>query len=151
MLYRINAQSRVLEESFLRSGISYDIFGGTKFYERKEVKDLLAYLRILANPDDLVGLERILNVPARGIGEKKMERVFNSSDAKIVWANLRNLPEANGFVAIIDELKGLIGVQTVSVILRTIAEKIKYKEYLESTGKQGKERWQNVLEVFAFS
>jgi len=146
VLYRINAQSRVLEESFLRSGISYDIFGGTKFYERKEVKDLLAYLRILANPEDLVGLERILNIPARGIGEKKMEKVFNSSDAKTVWANLRNLPEANSFVAIIDELKGLIGVQTVSVILRTIAEKIKYKEYLESTGKQGKERWQNVLE-----
>ena len=146
VLYRINAQSRVLEESFLRSGISYHIFGGTKIYERKEVKDLLAYLRILANPEDLVGLERILNVPARGIGEKKMEKVFNSSDAKTVWANLRNLPEANGFVAIIDELKGLIGVQTVSVILRNIAEKIKYKEYLESTGKQGKERWQNVLE-----
>lgn len=146
VLYRINAQSRVLEESFLKSGIAYDIFGGTKFYERKEVKDLLAYLRILANPDDLVGLERILNVPARGIGEKKMERVFNSNDAKTVWANLKNLPEANGFVGIMEELKGLIGVQTVSVILRTIAEKIKYKEYLESTGKQGKERWQNVLE-----
>jgi DNA helicase II / ATP-dependent DNA helicase PcrA len=146
VLYRVNAQSRVLEEAFLKHGIAYDIFAGTKFYERKEIKDLLAYLRISANPDDLVGLERILNVPARGIGEKKMDKVFTSSDPKIVWANLKNLPEANNFVGIIEEMRKLVKVQTVSSILRLITEKIKYKEYLEATGKQGKERWQNVLE-----
>lgn len=146
VLYRVNAQSRVLEEAFLKGGITYDIFAGTKFYERKEIKDLLAYLRISANPDDLVGLERILNVPARGIGEKKMDKVFTSSDPKIVWGNLKNLPEANNFVSIIEEMRGLVRIQTVSSILRLITEKIKYKEYLEATGKQGKERWQNVLE-----
>ena len=146
VLYRVNAQSRVLEEAFLRWGIAYDIFAGTKFYERKEIKDLLAYLRFLVNPGDLVSLERILNVPSRGIGEKKMERVFTFNDSKIVWENLKNLSEANNFVEIIEELRKIIRVQSVSVILRLITEKIKYKEYLEATGKQGKERWQNVLE-----
>ncbi len=146
VLYRVNAQSRVLEEAFLRRGISYDIFAGTKFYERKEIKDLLAYLRIITNPNDLVSLERILNVPTRGIGERKMEKVFTSSNSQIVWENLKNISEANNFVSVIEELRKLVKIQTVSVILRLITEKIKYKEYLESSGKQGKERWQNVLE-----
>ncbi|HHW06042.1 MAG TPA: DNA helicase PcrA [Clostridia bacterium] len=69
VLYRTNAQSRVLEETFLKNGIPYEIFGGIKFYERKEIKDILAYLRVLANPADALSLARIINVPKRGIGE----------------------------------------------------------------------------------
>src|SRR6185437_11039890 len=70
VFYRTNAQSRVFEELFIRVGLPYRVVGGVRFYERKEVKDALAYLRALANPDDSVSLRRIVNVPKRGIGER---------------------------------------------------------------------------------
>src|SRR5690606_2702254 len=68
VLYRTNAQSRVLEETFMKNGIPYEIFGGIKFYERKEIRDILAYLSVLAYPADALSLSRIINVPKRGIG-----------------------------------------------------------------------------------
>src|SRR5690606_16358928 len=68
LLYRINAQSRALEEGFMRAGIPYRVFGGLKFYDRKEIKDIIAYLRLIQNPSDDVALKRIINVPRRGIG-----------------------------------------------------------------------------------
>ncbi|WP_227764847.1 DNA helicase PcrA [Zhaonella formicivorans] len=75
VLYRTNAQSRVFEETFIRHGIPYEVIGGLKFYERKEIKDILAYLRVLANPSDTVSLSRIINVPKRGIGEATFAKV----------------------------------------------------------------------------
>jgi len=76
VLYRTNAQSRVLEEAFVRGGIPYKVFGGQKFYERKEVKDLVAYMRALVNPDDDVSLRRIINEPKRGIGDSTVEALL---------------------------------------------------------------------------
>ena len=73
--YRINAQSRVLEEAFMRFGIPYQLVGGVRFYERREVKDALAYVRLARNPADRVALLRIINVPARGIGAKTVEEL----------------------------------------------------------------------------
>ena len=70
MFYRTNAQSRVFEEVFIRVGMPYKVVGGVRFYERREVRDALAYLRMLVNPDDEVSLRRILNVPKRGIGDR---------------------------------------------------------------------------------
>ena len=70
MFYRTNAQSRVFEEVFIRVGLPYKVVGGVRFYERREVRDALAYLRVLANPEDTVSLRRILNVPKRGIGDR---------------------------------------------------------------------------------
>jgi DNA helicase-2/ATP-dependent DNA helicase PcrA len=75
VLYRTNAQSRVIEEVLVKSNIPYNIVGGTKFYDRKEIKDLLAYLRLIANPDDDISLRRIVNVPKRGIGASTIEKV----------------------------------------------------------------------------
>ncbi|MCJ7840988.1 DNA helicase PcrA [Lederbergia sp. NSJ-179] len=75
ILYRTNAQSRVMEEILLKSNIEYKIVGGTKFYDRKEIKDLLAYLRLIANPDDDISLQRIINVPKRGIGATSIDRM----------------------------------------------------------------------------
>ncbi|MEC1714673.1 DNA helicase PcrA [Schinkia azotoformans] len=75
ILYRTNAQSRVMEEVLLKSNIQYNIVGGMKFYDRKEIKDLLAYLRLIANPDDDISLTRIINVPKRGIGASTMDKV----------------------------------------------------------------------------
>ena len=76
VLYRTNAQSRVLEEAFVRGGIPYRVYGGQKFYERKEVKDLIAYMRALVNPDDDVSLRRVINEPKRGIGEASVETLM---------------------------------------------------------------------------
>ena len=72
VLYRTNAQSRSLEESFLRYNISYQVVGGTRFYDRREVKDIIAYMRVIFQPNDSVSLGRILNVPTRGVGAKSV-------------------------------------------------------------------------------
>ena len=75
VLYRTNAQSRVIEDALMRAGIAYKVVGGVRFYERKEVKDALAYLKLLINPHDDVSLRRVINVPARGIGKGVIERI----------------------------------------------------------------------------
>lgn len=77
MLYRTNAQSRMVEEIFLKSNIPYKIVGGTKFYDRKEIKDILAYLRLIGNPDDEISFARIINVPKRGIGATSIDKIIN--------------------------------------------------------------------------
>ena len=77
ILYRTNAQSRVMEETLVKSNMNYTIVGGTKFYDRKEIKDILAYLRLIANPDDDISLMRIVNVPKRGIGTTSVDKVAN--------------------------------------------------------------------------
>lgn len=99
VLYRTNAQSRVLEEAFRRSKISYVIVGGVRFYERKEIKDLLAYLRVISNPKDSVSLKRIINFPLRGIGDKSVVKLED-------WATANNLPlfEALGRVEEIEDI-----------------------------------------------
>ena len=80
VLYRTNAQSRVIEEGMVRRGIQYGVYGGLKFYDRKEIKDIVAYLRLLVNPDDDVSLRRIINEPKRGIGESTMEAISQYAD-----------------------------------------------------------------------
>ncbi len=77
ILYRTNGQSRLIEESLIKRNIPYRIFGGVKFYERREVKDILAYLRLIFNPLDTMSMKRIINVPGRKIGEKSVENFFN--------------------------------------------------------------------------
>lgn len=77
ILYRTNAQSRVIEESFLKSNIEYSIVGGIKFYDRKEIKDVLAYLRLISNPDDDISLQRVINVPKRAIGSTSIDKIAN--------------------------------------------------------------------------
>ena len=73
MLYRTNAQSRTIEDALMREGLAYKIVGGVRFYERKEIKDALAYMRLVINPHDDVSLRRVINVPARGIGKGVMD------------------------------------------------------------------------------
>ncbi len=75
VLYRTNAQSRVIEEAFMRLGVPYKVVGGTRFYDRREVKDALAYVRAIVNPTDEVSLKRVLNVPKRGIGEASVAKL----------------------------------------------------------------------------
>ena len=80
ILYRTNAQSRIFEETLRRRGISYKIVGGTRFYDRKEIKDLLSYLKVLVNPQDDISLRRIINVPKRSIGDATVGKVQDFAD-----------------------------------------------------------------------
>ncbi|HBF66600.1 MAG TPA: ATP-dependent DNA helicase PcrA, partial [Clostridium sp.] len=81
VLYRTNAQSRAVEDQFVKKGIPYRLFGGVRFYERKEVRDILSYLKVLANPVDTISLRRIINVPKRGIGEASIDKVAAFAEA----------------------------------------------------------------------
>ena len=87
ILYRSNAQSRVFEEALLRAGIAYRIYGGVRFFDRAEIKDTLAYLRLLVNPNDDPAFERVVNFPTRGIGEKTLEdlRYYAKSEQCSLW------------------------------------------------------------------
>ncbi|MGB9920498.1 MAG: DNA helicase PcrA [Moorellales bacterium] len=98
VLYRTHAQSRALEEVFLHLGIPYEIFGGLRFYERKEIKDLLAYLRVLVNPADTVSLERIINVPRRGVGDVTWSRILARAAAtnRTAWEVLADIHRVEG-------------------------------------------------------
>ena len=98
VLYRMHAQSRVLEEMFMRAGIPYRVYGGTRFYDRKEIKDALAYLRILINPEDDVAVKRIINVPKRAIGDATVQVLEDHAQANgtNIHGALHNLPETLG-------------------------------------------------------
>lgn len=97
VLIRTNAQSRTLEEWFIRKGIPYNIVGGLRFYERKEIKDVLAYLKVLANPSDAVSLRRIINVPRRGIGEASLQKLedYSRRHGLAIYDALRHYGELN--------------------------------------------------------
>ena len=101
ILYRSNAQSRVLEESMLRSGIPYRIYGGQRFFERAEIKNALAYLRLASNQDDDPSLERVINVPARGIGEKTVQQIRDvaRSGGVSMWRAAREMAKGKGLTA----------------------------------------------------
>jgi DNA helicase-2/ATP-dependent DNA helicase PcrA len=147
VLYRMNAQSRVLEEVFLKAHIPYQIFAGVKFYQRKEIKDVIAYLKILINPADLISFARIINVPTRGIGAKKISLIFKNDDYQKVWQNLEKISEAKEFLKIYQKLKEDINSKKVAKIIEELVEKIDYQKYLKETSRQAEEKWQNVLEL----
>ncbi|GGW30247.1 DNA helicase [Streptomyces lucensis JCM 4490] len=122
VFYRTNAQSRVFEEVFIRVGLPYKVVGGVRFYERKEVRDVLAYLRVLANPEDSVPLRRILNVPKRGIGERAEAMIDALAQReKISFPQaLRRVDEAYGMAA--RSTNAVKRFNTLMEDLRTIAE-----------------------------
>lgn len=137
VLYRTNAQSRSLEEVLLQYKVPYKIIGGLKFYERKEVKDMLAYLRLILNPEDWVSLERVINLPARGIGPKAIEELRRGIKSKKVeeFFDLLN--------SLREKSKGL----KVRQILENIISVTKYKDYLLDGSIEGESRYENILEL----
>lgn len=144
VLYRTNAQSRLLEETFLRSGVPYRIVGGVRFYERKEIKDLLAYLRLLHNPQDWVSLERIINLPARGIGPKTVAglRGLDLSDLDALPIKVRP------FFALMAKIRLEIGnFKTVAALLESLLNQIEYRKYIKDGSIEGESRWENVQEL----
>ena len=164
IFYRTNAASRVFEEVFIRSDMPYRVVGGVRFYERKEIRDALAYLRILANPQDEVSLRRILNVPKRGIGDKAQEAVETLSRRERVtfWEALRRCHEAPGlatrsrtqmqaFVELLDVLQILVESQTPPAeILEAVLDQTGYlSELRTSLDPQDETRIENLAELEA--
>jgi DNA helicase-2/ATP-dependent DNA helicase PcrA len=143
VLYRTNAQSRALEDGLRQRGIPYRIFGGLRFYDRKEIKDIIAYLRVLHNPADAVSLRRIINVPARGIGDTTIERLeraaerkgmtlyaaaLDPGDAEVSTAAGKKLRE---FTSIMERLRAELTDITLTDLVRKVIEDSGYQRALE--------------------
>ncbi len=159
VMYRVNAQSRALEENFVRYGVPYKLVGGTRFYQRREVKDVIAYLRLVHNPQDNVSLTRIMNVPGRGIGQTTLGKLQS-------WANARSIPlydalkqasEAGvlsshagqilkAFAGVVDGLIAESRELTLSELLESLLEHTGYREYILAK-ERGEERWENIMEL----
>ena len=162
IFYRTNAQSRSLEEVFIRAGMPYKVVGGVRFYERREVRDALAYLRVLANPADVVSMRRILNTPRRGIGERAEACIeaLASRDRIPFHEALRRAEEAPGmasrsaravadFVTLLDDLRVLVdsGAPPADV-LETVLQRTGYLTELEaSSDPQDESRVDNLHEL----
>ncbi|MBI2755152.1 MAG: UvrD-helicase domain-containing protein [Chloroflexi bacterium] len=172
VMYRTNAQSRVLEDMFVRTGMPYRLVGGTRFYERREIKDVLAYLRLVQNPADGVSLNRILNVPTRGIGTKTVQEVTRwavgqgittyeaiqriaalrdsavaDSDAESAPITARSRELLGGFVDVIEPIRLLAQDRGVLDVLDAVLQRSGYEQYVRDGSEDGDERWQNVLEL----
>jgi DNA helicase-2/ATP-dependent DNA helicase PcrA len=158
--YRINAQSRVLEEACMRFGIPYQLVGGTRFYERREVKDALAYVRLARNSADRVALERIINVPARGIGERTLEELRAAAEARggTLWeavqaadVNPNLAPRARAalgaFRDIAAGLMELASREPPSALFDAVFEKSGLQAAVQDGTDDGEERWTNLLEL----
>lgn len=162
VFYRTNAQSRVFEEIFIRVGLPYKVVGGVRFYERKEVRDVLAYLRVLANPEDAVPLRRIMNVPKRGIGDRAEAMIDAlASREKITFPQaLRRVDEAYGmaarsanavkrFNALMEELRTIVESGAgPATVLEAVLERTGYLAELQaSTDPQDETRIENLQEL----
>ena len=162
VLYRTNSQSRALEEAFRRAGVGYRLVGAISFYERREVKDLLAYLRLVANPADNEAFLRAIGVPRRGIGDTSLA-VFNRAAEQ--WArplletariadripDLRpNVRESfHRFADFVDGLRVRSVDSTPAQTLEQLVEGLDYESYLLAEGPEGADRWENVRELIA--
>jgi DNA helicase-2/ATP-dependent DNA helicase PcrA len=164
VMYRTNAQSRSIEEAFVRANMPYRLVGATQFYKRREVKDLIAYLRLVHNPLDSVSYGRIVNVPTRGIGAKSKEQLqlwaasqgLSPVEAHIMLAidpdvqhpfNGRAFNALSKFGSLLDAWTTLREKVSVGELMDTILEQTGYREYIDDGTEEGEERWANVMEL----
>lgn len=164
VLYRTHAQSRAIEEVLIQAAIPYQIVGGLKFYERKEIKDMLAYLRLILNYRDLVSLKRVINEPARGIGDRSYQIIRDfivdlSAAGKEVspqdfikgFENLEMLPKAfsaaGDFFKILFEISDTEKSAVLPEVMKLMARKMGYDKFLRDGSEMGETRWENVLEL----
>jgi DNA helicase-2/ATP-dependent DNA helicase PcrA len=147
VFYRTNNSSRALEEVFIRAGIPYKVVGGVRFYERREIRDIVAYLRVLDNPGDSVSMRRILNTPRRGIGDRAEACVavyaeniggsFNdalqaAADGRVPMLNARSEKAIASFVAMLDELRGRLDGE-LGELVEAVLDRTAYRTELESS------------------
>lgn len=161
ILYRSNAQSRVLEEAFLRSGIAYAIYGGLRFFERAEIKDALGYAKLVLNPNDNAAFERVINVPNRGIGHKSFEKIRDIAEnmGSTYWQTAKHLYTHGGllgkasvglahFVELIEETRQQTNEQSLSTLLQNlITESGLLAFYAEQKSEQAQNRVENLQEL----
>ncbi len=167
VMYRTNAQSRLLEEAFLRAQIPHKLVGAQRFYGRREVKDVIAYLRLVHNPSDQISLARIIGVPRRGIGKKALETLYqvareapNSSPGVVLlelsrgtkspfWEKFtaRTASKLSNFGSLFADWRASSEILTISELFDKILLDIGYAEYLKDGSEEGEERWENVMEL----
>ena len=163
VMYRTNAQSRALEDAFIRRGLPYRLVGATRFYARREVKDLLAYLRITHNPYDGVSLARVINVPPRGIGPRTRQELegfktllsLSTYDAlqrvrdeqADIPLNTRSRNVLVGFGALWVELTKVKDRMALPDLFDLVLERTDYQAYIRDGTEEGEERWTNVMEL----
>ncbi len=162
ILYRTNAQSRIFEEKFVACNIPYKIVGGVNFYARREIKDLLAYLKTIDNGQDDLAVRRIINVPKRGIGLTTINRIQESAIAREIGfyealqgpdliPNIgRSAAKLDSFVALIEYFKGRVGQESLSDLMKEIIEMTAYIETLEAEDKEDAQaRIENIDELLS--
>ncbi|MGL5257322.1 MAG: ATP-dependent helicase [Proteocatella sp.] len=164
ILYRTNVQSRLIEENLLKKNIPYNIYGGLKFYDRKEIKDLMAYLKVISNPTDDIALKRIINVPKRGIGAKTIEKIQDKADitgealysamievdSMDFSAKLKNT--LRNFVIMINSFRSMAEIMPVSEVIDKIIENTNYLSEFESEGEtEYQTRLENIKELISVS
>ena len=168
VMYRTNAQSRLLEEAFFEAGLPYRLVGAQRFYGRREIKDAIAYLRLVQNPDDQVGLLRVLNTPPRGLGDRTVETLLATADRAGLSPGAVVLDLARGadseyqgvFAGRARTALEIFGRQLagwralregadLAALLDRVLGDIAYRAYLDDGTEQGAERWANVLELRA--
>lgn len=160
VLYRTNAQSRALEEGFLQAGVAYKIVGGVRFYDRREVRDILAYLKILFNPADDLSFKRIINVPRRGVGPKKIEELTLASSTKSasILNYLMSLPASElgqfgkqiaEFVQMMVRLTELSKKVNVSTLINEIFVASGYMKWLDDGSTENEARIENIKELIS--
>ena len=162
VLYRTNAQSRLFEEACMRSGIPYRIIGGVKFYARREVKDVLAYLYVILNPNDTLSLLRILNVPSRKIGQTTIGRLktFASTKNLTLWETLKSVEDIEDinaptkdrlaqFVQKIEHHQERSHEEVVSHLAEHLIASVGMEKWLRDETEEGETRWENVQELLS--
>ncbi len=159
VLYRMNAQSNSIESALVRAGIPYRVIGGYRFYERAEIKDALAYLTVVNNPNDNIRLRRIINVPRRGIGETSINRAFEIATGLGVSLfevishadEYETLSRAAGrlmkFCDLISELHDKVDGAHLDELFKEVIERTEYLNYLKSDAEKGQERIDNISEL----
>ena len=161
ILYRANFLSRFIEQALLYANIPYCIYGGVKFYQRKEIKDVLAYIRLIENPDDELAIKRVINTPNRKIGDVTIDKIANyafnknisfaealktssSSDPNVTW----DKENVRSFVTLINSFKTLVKDLPLAEGVKKILEVIKYQDYLKTYDlNEETARWQNIEEL----
>ncbi|MDF2673744.1 MAG: family ATPase [Clostridiales bacterium] len=163
ILYRTNAMSRILEEGFVRSRVPYKVVGGLKFYDRREVKDVLAYLKVINNPVDSVSLERIINVPKRGIGDATIDKVklFGQDRDMGLYSSMLEIDNVEGltkravnsidkFISLMNHFISIKDGLKVSDMINEILEKTEYtKELKEENTPENQSRIENLNELYS--
>ena len=161
VLYRMNALANSLETTFAKSGFPYRILGGVRFYDRKEIKDIIAYLCFISNPSDMVRLRRIINCPRRGIGETTVNAIDAAcgkygitpyqamKDARNYPELAKSAPKLMAFCDMIDDMKKTASEQTIPVLIEKVIDKSGYRQMLLDMGDEGTDDLQNIEELIS--